>query len=202
MIEAWRQVEDPQLRAILKETEGIGTEATRKDVVVNMKDRGFISLGKGSVVTVTDGGMALYNTLLKYAPKLLDVGMTAELEHMLNSIKSGEAKAADAICAAEELHQREAEAQSKRISEREREALKAVREAMARMEQNRAGKVSEMRHGTFTPNSIDWADMTPLLMRRLLLEHPKTVIGAICGVSEAAVRKYCAKHEIRPPPRG
>ncbi|MCB5411701.1 DNA topoisomerase [Pseudogemmobacter faecipullorum] len=97
MIEAWRQVEDPQLRAILKETEGIGTEATRKDVVVNMKDRGFISLGKGSVVTVTEGGMALYNTLLKYAPKLLDVGMTAELEHMLNSIKSGEAKAAETV---------------------------------------------------------------------------------------------------------
>ncbi|MCB5411698.1 hypothetical protein [Pseudogemmobacter faecipullorum] len=117
----------------------------------------------------------------------------------LNSVELLEV---DAICAAEELHQREAEVQSKRISEREREVLKAVREAMVRMEQNRADKVSEMRHGTFTPNSIDWADMTPLLMRRLLLEHPKTVIGAICGVSEAAVRKYCAKHEIRQPPRG
>jgi DNA topoisomerase-3 len=96
MIEAWREVSDPQLRAILKDTNGIGTTATQKDIVGNIVARGFAKLEGGNLY-VTEAGLKLYDTLNIYAPKLLDVGLTGEMELMLNDIQSGRVTAVEAV---------------------------------------------------------------------------------------------------------
>ena len=92
MIEAWREVSDPALRDVLKEAGGIGTEATRSHIVKNLIARNFVKVEKGQLV-VTDAGMGLFETLMRFAPKLLDVGLTAEMEVKLDRIKSSETDA-------------------------------------------------------------------------------------------------------------
>jgi DNA topoisomerase-3 len=95
MIEAWRHVEDAELRAILKETEGIGTEATRKDIVVNLMGRGLVEPAekKGGALKASPAGMQFFGILERAAPHLLDVGLTGRMELMLERIKSGTEKA-------------------------------------------------------------------------------------------------------------
>lgn len=100
MIEAWRFVDDPEIRAALKETDGIGTEATRggKDgVVPNLLKKGYVKSGKGGVLTATQAGLEFYDILLKAAPRLLDVGLTGHMEILLEAIKRGDAKAVGVV---------------------------------------------------------------------------------------------------------
>lgn len=99
MIEAWKHVDDPELRTILKETEGIGTEATRSSIVSNMLKRGLIGTmeKKSGALQATAAGMEFFDILEKAAPKLLDVGLTGQMEMMLEQIKAGEQKAAPVV---------------------------------------------------------------------------------------------------------
>jgi DNA topoisomerase-3 len=94
MIEAWRHVSDPEISVALKETEGIGTEATRKDIVVNLMSRGFIEQvdRKGGALKPSEAGMQFCNILEEATPALLDVGLTGWMEILLERIKSGDAK--------------------------------------------------------------------------------------------------------------
>jgi DNA topoisomerase-3 len=99
MIEAWRHVEEPELRAVLKETDGIGTEATRSSIVANLLGRGLVAPvnGKGGALRATEAGMEFAAILERAAPRLLDVGLTGHLERLLDRIKSGDAKAAAVV---------------------------------------------------------------------------------------------------------
>lgn len=100
MIEAWRFVDDPDIRAALKETDGIGTEATRgtkNGVVPNLLKKGYVSSGKGGVLTATQAGLEFYDILMKAAPRLLDVGLTGHMEILLEAIKRGDAKAVGVV---------------------------------------------------------------------------------------------------------
>ena len=96
MIEAWREVSDPTLRDILKETNGIGTVATRTAIIKNLIARNFLRVEKGSLFA-TDGGMMEYRTFVDYCPDLLDAGLTAQMELKLNNIQSGETTALDVV---------------------------------------------------------------------------------------------------------
>jgi len=49
------QVEDPELKKRMRESEGIGTEATRASILKDLKDSGYISVGK-SAIYITDAG--------------------------------------------------------------------------------------------------------------------------------------------------
>lgn len=99
MIEAWKHVDNQELRAVLKETEGIGTEATRSSIVSNMLRRGLIETmgGKSGQLQASAAGMEFFDILDQAAPRLLDVGLTGQMEVLLEQIKAGEQKAAPVV---------------------------------------------------------------------------------------------------------
>lgn len=84
---AGKQVENEEDAAILKEVEGIGTEATRSNIIETVKQREYIAVNK-NIVSVTPKGhvlcQALENTLVG-SPI-----MTAKWESKLRLISAGE----------------------------------------------------------------------------------------------------------------
>ena len=80
-----RLVEDPRLRQRLKDTAGIGTEATRAGIIETLLERGFVRKRKKHVVA-TDTGRALVDALP--AP-VTDPGTTALWEQALEEIAEG-----------------------------------------------------------------------------------------------------------------
>jgi DNA topoisomerase-3 len=81
-------VTDPNKKARLKETSGIGTEATRASILKTLHDRGFVQTEKKTVVS-TDRGRRLIATLEQHLPILIDPGETAVWEDTLEAIASG-----------------------------------------------------------------------------------------------------------------
>jgi DNA topoisomerase-3 len=77
-----RYVSDPAIKKVLKETDGLGTDATRAGIIDLLFKRGFLQrLGKS--ITATDVGIALINALPEMAT-LPD--MTAQWEATLTDI--------------------------------------------------------------------------------------------------------------------
>lgn len=98
MVEAWRYADDPAIRAALKETDGIGTVATQKEIIANLTGRSYMrEVGRSGEVGATERAMQLYDLLLKVAPRLLDVGRTGEMELALDAVKRGEAGAMQVV---------------------------------------------------------------------------------------------------------
>jgi DNA topoisomerase-3 len=93
-----RLVEDPMLKQKLKETSGLGTEATRANIIETLKKREFVSLGgpgKRSI-TSTETGRRLIDSL----PNVLTLpGLTAAWEDLLESVASGTRTREDALAA-------------------------------------------------------------------------------------------------------
>lgn len=78
-------VEDPEAKAKLKETSGIGTEATRANILETLLKRGFI-IRKGKQVLSTSEGRAL----IKALPDVLTNPVTtAQWEDVLGAIADG-----------------------------------------------------------------------------------------------------------------
>ena len=85
MKNAARFVVDPRLKQQLRETEGLGTEATRAGLIQSLFDKGFV-LKKGKQIVPTAEGMMLIDNL----PTVLkDPGLTALWEQALNQIAEG-----------------------------------------------------------------------------------------------------------------
>lgn len=80
-------VSDAEIKRKLKEVKGIGTEATRGDVIETLKERMFISekIERGKLVS-TPAGRALIQALPK---DLTDVTLTALWENALDQIERG-----------------------------------------------------------------------------------------------------------------
>jgi len=77
-----RYVSDPTIKKVLKETDGLGTDATRAGIIDLLFKRGFLQrIGKS--ITATDVGIALINALPEMAT-LPD--MTAQWEATLTAI--------------------------------------------------------------------------------------------------------------------
>lgn len=72
-------VADPARRARLKETSGIGTEATRAGILETLKGREYLT-AKGKKVVSTEKGQGLIELLEKHLPALTDPGETAVWE--------------------------------------------------------------------------------------------------------------------------
>lgn len=64
----------------------LGTKATRHNIIKNLYDRGYTH---NDPVIPTDLGIAVADTLNKYANKISSPGMTAELEDEMSSIAKG-----------------------------------------------------------------------------------------------------------------
>ena len=100
MQNAWRFVEDEALRERLKEAKGIGTPATRAEIVSGLKKQGFLT-AQGKNIVPTDRGLALFGVLKRADPALVDPGVTAELECLLDDVLTGRQEmtgAIDAVC--------------------------------------------------------------------------------------------------------
>ncbi len=80
-----RFIEDAQAKARLKETSGIGTEATRANVLETLLNRGYIER-KGKTLVSTSKGRDLIRLL---PPDLTDAALTAGWEDRLADIAAG-----------------------------------------------------------------------------------------------------------------
>lgn len=82
-----RFVTNPQIKAKLKETQGIGTEATRSAIIETLKKRNYIKVqGKKKEIVPTEVGRAFYASV---PPKIRDYGLTGLWEQALSEIESG-----------------------------------------------------------------------------------------------------------------
>ena len=100
MQNAWRFVEDEALRDRLREAKGIGTPATRAEIIAGLKRQGFLE-AQGKNVVPTERGLALFGVLERADPALVDAGVTAELECLLDDVLTGRQEmmaAIDAVC--------------------------------------------------------------------------------------------------------
>ncbi|SBS28754.1 DNA topoisomerase 3 [Marinomonas spartinae] len=82
-----RFVTDKDIRAILKETDGLGTEATRASIIELLFKRGFLTR-QGKQIHASQTGRAFIDCLPE---QLVTPDMTAKWESALNNISLGEA---------------------------------------------------------------------------------------------------------------
>lgn len=91
LIEAMRSVaklvDDPVLRAKLKETAGIGTAATQAATIEALKDKGFLASGKGKSIVSTPLGRFVVDACPQ---DLTNPGITALWEGSLDKIAEGQ----------------------------------------------------------------------------------------------------------------
>lgn len=88
MQEAWRLVPDPAQRKRLKDAKGIGTPATRGDVLKGLIAQGQL-IQKGKSLMPTEGGMKLYDVLMKVCPNVVDPARTAIWETLFDMVEKG-----------------------------------------------------------------------------------------------------------------
>ena len=94
MANVHRFVGDADAKATLRETKGIGTEATRAKVLETLKERGYLALDKKSIISTPLGREIIDLT----PPALKDPITTAEWESRLEAIAQGR-EALDAFLA-------------------------------------------------------------------------------------------------------
>ena len=77
--------------SLLKEMEelGIGTKATRADIIETLYNRGYVTDER---MVVTDLGFDIIDILGKYAPRVISVKLTQELEKKMEQIQSNNEK--------------------------------------------------------------------------------------------------------------
>ena len=100
MQNAWRFVDDEVLREPLKEAKGIGTPATRAEIIGGLKKQGFL-IAQGKHIVPTEAGLSLFGVLKQADPALVDPGVTAQLECLLDDVVVGKQEtvgAIDAVC--------------------------------------------------------------------------------------------------------
>lgn len=74
--------------SIIKELEkrGLGTKATRAEIVANLYDRGYVD---DASIQASELGLITIETLEKYAPEIIDEQLTKEIEDELEKIREG-----------------------------------------------------------------------------------------------------------------
>ena len=100
MQNAWRFVPDEILRERLKEAKGIGTPATRGEIIGGLKAQEFLAADAKHIVP-TERGLVLHDVLQRADPALVDPGVTAQMERLLDDVLDGRQdmmSAIDAVC--------------------------------------------------------------------------------------------------------
>jgi DNA topoisomerase-3 len=101
MQNAWRFVADQVLQERLKEAKGIGTPATRAEIIRGLKAQDFL-VAAGKNIVPTERGLALFTVLEQADPAMVDPGVTAQMERLLDEVLVGQQAmvgAIDAVCA-------------------------------------------------------------------------------------------------------
>ena len=96
MQNAWRFVDDEAQRERLKEAKGIGTPATRAEIIAGLKKQNFLTVKDKNIVP-TERGLALFELLKRADGALVDPGVTAELECLLDDVLLGKQEMMEAI---------------------------------------------------------------------------------------------------------
>src|SRR4029077_14556182 len=96
MQNAWRFVDDDALRERLKEAKGIGTPTTRAEIISGLKKQGFL-IAQGKNIVPTETGLSLFGILKRADPALVDPGVTAQLECLLDDVVVGKQEMVGAI---------------------------------------------------------------------------------------------------------
>lgn len=76
------------------ERESIGTKATRADTIATLVERGYV---EGSSMKVTDLGLAVIETMERYAPSILTTGLTRDIEKKIEAVEGGSCGDAELI---------------------------------------------------------------------------------------------------------
>ena len=71
----------------LMEERGLGTKATRADIIQKLYDRGYVF---SNPPEPSETGIAMYKAFHEYVPRMATPEMTAELEHDMDQIAAGE----------------------------------------------------------------------------------------------------------------
>jgi DNA topoisomerase-1 len=71
----------------MMEERGLGTKATRPDIIQKLYDRGYVYSNPPSP---TETGIAMFDAFKRYVPRMATPEMTAELEHDMDEIAAGE----------------------------------------------------------------------------------------------------------------
>src|SRR5271169_654523 len=104
MQNAWRFVDNEVLRERLKEARGIGTPGTRAEIIAGLKKQSFL-ITQGKHIVPTEAGLSLFGVLKQADPALVDPGVTAQLECLLDDVVVGKQEmigAIDAVCSVAE----------------------------------------------------------------------------------------------------
>src|SRR5438105_15318659 len=88
MQNAWRFGKDPGWRDRLKEAKGIGTPATRAEIIKVLKRQSLLA-ADGKFMVPTSAGLQIFELLRGVAPSLVDPATTATWEMQLDDIVSG-----------------------------------------------------------------------------------------------------------------
>ena len=84
----------------MKEAKGIGTPATRAEIIGGLKRQDFL-VAQGKNIVPTETGLKLFGVLKQADPALVDPGVTAQLECLLDDVVVGKQEmvgAIDAVC--------------------------------------------------------------------------------------------------------
>jgi len=76
------------------EKEGIGTKATRAEIISTLLGRGYVS---GESMEVTDLGLSVVETMEKYAPSIISTELTREIEGKLEAVEGGKGNEAELL---------------------------------------------------------------------------------------------------------
>jgi DNA topoisomerase-3 len=85
MKNAGKYVDDPALRAVLKEVSGLGTSATRDSIIEVLKHHQYLTVS-GKHLIPTDKGESLIRWLETHCAELADIALTARWEAELDAI--------------------------------------------------------------------------------------------------------------------
>ncbi len=105
MQSAWRFVDDEILRDRLKVAKGIGTPATRAEIIGGLKKQGFL-IAQVQHIVPTEAGLSLFGVLKQADAALVDPGVTAQLECLLDDVVVGKQEMVGAIDAVSDVAQR------------------------------------------------------------------------------------------------
>ena len=118
--------------SILKEMEklGLGTKATRAQILQTLYDRGYI---KEKSIVVTELGEAVVKALEHHCPEIISVDLTRKLENEMEEIERGNKKRGDILLEA----RRNLERILQNFKKHERKIGEEILEALKRFEKNK-----------------------------------------------------------------
>lgn len=96
MANAWKYIDNPEEQKRLKELSGIGTTATRMQIIKGLIDQKQAE-EKGKFIVPSEYGLQIYKLFRQRAPMLVDPGTTARMEARLDDVLAGTAKPEDVI---------------------------------------------------------------------------------------------------------